>query len=69
MSRSYRVEYREHCVSEVRAVVVHADNVRDAYEKAYFDVLKGQPYSAWVESVLYNNNKIHHFNNFEGKPY
>ena len=69
MNRPYRVEYKEHSADQVRAVVVHADNVRDAYLKAYFDVLKGKAYSAWVESVLYNNNNIHYFNNFEGKPY
>lgn len=67
--RSYRIEYKEYQTSEVKAIVVHARNVREAYDKAYFDKLGGTPYSAWVESVLYPNNKVRHFKNFEGKPY
>lgn len=67
--RVYRVEYKEHKASEVKTIVVYARNVREAYDKAYFDKLGGTPYSAWVESVLYPNNKIRRFNNFEGKPY
>lgn len=27
-----------------------------------------QPYSAWVDKVVYKSGKVHLFNNFEGKP-
>ena len=67
--RLYRVEFKEHEASKVRRTVVTARNVREAYDKAYYDKLGGRPYSAWVDSVIYSNGKERFFNNFEGKPY
>ena len=65
----YTVEYIEHESAPVQTVSVYAKNKEDAYVKAYFDVLQGQPYSAWVASVQYNNGKVRLFNTFSGKPY
>lgn len=71
--RTYRVEYRMYFADKVRAIVVHASNKEEAYDKAFYEAIPARehviPYAAWVESVWYANGKGKRFNTFEGKPY
>lgn len=54
-------------------VDVLAPNKEEAYDKAVYEMIPekegGLPYSAWVESVTYQNGNYRQFNTFEGKPY
>lgn len=70
---TYSVKYKMHRADEVKYVCVPARNKEEAYDKAVYDeILKKEgslPYSAWVDSVTYNNGKYKVFNSFEGKRY
>lgn len=65
----YTVEYLEYESAKTKSIKVNAKNKEEAYVTAYFDQLKGIPYSAWVSSVQYKNGKTRLFNTFCGKPY
>ena len=72
--RTYHVRYKMHeADSECKGIDVIAKNKADAYDKAVFvaipTVEKSTPYSAWVQSVTYNNGNYSMFNTFEGNPY
>lgn len=72
--KTYNICYRMHKLSQgCRKVDVLAKNRFDAYEKAVYDVIpqiEGEaPYSAWVNSVTYNNGNHKEFDSYEGKPY
>ena len=67
---TYTVEYV--CGVHNRKIDVIAGNKWDAYMKAVYEAIperEGElPYSAWVDSVTYQNGNCKHFNTFEGKP-
>ena len=67
---TYTVEYI--CGVHTRTIDVIAGNKWDAYMKAVYEAIperEGElPYSAWVDSVTYQNGNYHRFNTFEGKP-
>ncbi len=54
-------------------VDVIAQNKAEAYDIATFEIIPKEegrlPYSAWVESVTYQNGNTRTFNTFEGNPY
>lgn len=54
-------------------VDVIAQNKAEAYDIAVFEIIPKEegrlPYSAWVESVTYQNGNTRTFNTFEGNPY
>lgn len=54
-------------------VDVVASSKEEAYDKAVYEVIPKEfgevPYSAWVDSVTYQNGNTKQFNTFEGKPY
>ena len=54
-------------------VDVIAQNKAEAYDIAVFEIIPNEegrlPYSAWVESVTYQNGNTRTFNTFEGNPY
>lgn len=54
-------------------VYVIAQNKAEAYDIATFEIIPKEegrlPYSAWVESVTYQNGNTRTFNTFEGNPY
>lgn len=54
-------------------VDVIAQNKAEAYDVATFEIIPKEegrlPYSAWVESVTYQNGNTRTFNTFEGNPY
>lgn len=55
------------------SIDVIASSKAEAYDVAVYEAIPKQygelPYSAWVESVTYNNGNYKRFNTFEGKPY
>lgn len=65
----YRVAYKEYMSADVKYVDVPAKNKADAYDKAVYEMIEKSPYSAWVESVTYQNGNYRRFNNFEGSAY
>ena len=71
--KAYYVRYRMHQYGEDCGIDVPARNKEDAYEKAVYERIPQKegclPYSAWVESVTYNNGNYKKFNTFEGKAY
>ena len=72
--KPYTVAYKFYKYDTPRRIVVLADTKAEAYDKACCEKIpnkwKGEfPYSAWVESVTYQNGNERHFNTFEGKPY
>ena len=69
---TYTVNYRMWNGAPVEEVQVEAENVRDAYYKATYDVLgtgECYPYSVWVVSRTYKNGRVHYFNTCEGLGY
>lgn len=52
---------------------VVAESKADAYERAFFEAIPEKigetPYSAWVESVTYQNGNERRFNTSEGNAY
>lgn len=58
----------------VDRVDVLASSKEEAYIKAVYEAIPALndgelPYSAWVESVTFQNGNYRKFNTFEGKPY
>lgn len=71
---TYRVAYKFYKYDSVRHIALLAKSKADAYERAVWEYIpnmwKGDfPYSAWVESVTYQNGNYRRFNTHEGKPY
>ena len=73
MRSTYHVKYKLFDADKVRGIDVIAENKYSAYDEAVFTKIfekeNEYPYSAWVESVTYNNGNHHVFNTFEGNPY
>lgn len=70
---AYFVKYKMYSSDEEHGVGFLAKNKVDAYDKGVYEVIPKKegslPFSAWVESVTYNNGNCHHFNTHEGMPY
>ena len=66
--RHYVVAYKFFICDMLNRIYVLANNAEQAYKNA-MDKLDWAPYSAWVESVTYQNGNYKRFNNFEGKAY
>ena len=70
---NYYVKYKMYSVGEVKGVCAPAKSKEAAYELAVYEIIKNKegelPYCAWVDSVTYNNGRVHRFNTFEGNPY
>lgn len=70
---TYRVCYKLFSAGEVKGIDVAARSKAEAYEKATYNKIperEGEvPYSAWVESVTYQNGNYREFNTFSGNPY
>lgn len=68
----YYVEYRMRG-EKVKGICISARNKIEAWDKAYYEEIPKKegsiPYSAWVESVTYQNGNHRRFNTFEGNPY
>jgi len=71
--KTYFVEYKMYNADRIHGIQSPAENKIDAYEKAVYTLIPekegGIPYSAWVQSVTYNNVNYREFNTFEGNPY
>ena len=71
--RTYNVRYTMHEADLDRSIDVLANSKAEAYDKAVYELIpekeKSCPYSAWVQSVTYNNGSYKVFNTFEGNPY
>ena len=71
--KSYTVEFKLHSAGEVHRIILLAENKEYAYDRAVFEEIPKatgeQPYSAWVQSVTYQNGNCRTFNTHEGKPY
>lgn len=71
--KAYYVCYRLQRNGEEKGIGFLAKNKIDAYQKAVYELIPAKegemPYSAWVESVTYNNGKSKRFNTCEGLPY
>lgn len=71
--KAYYVKYRIYGSAEVKGIDFLAHTKEEAYDKAVYELIpqkEGEmPYSAWVESVTYNNGNVHYFNTHEGMPY
>lgn len=69
----YTIFYRMYSSDEVKHIDVLATSKADAYDKAVFKIIPEKeeycPYSAWVDSVTYDNGNVRYFNTFEGMPY
>lgn len=70
---TYTVAYRMYGADGERTVDVIASKKEEAYERAVYQAIPavegGLPYSAWVESVTYQNGNVREFHTFEGNPY
>lgn len=71
--KTYHVRYRLFQWSEEEGIDVLANNKEEAYDKAVYETIYDKeewlPYSAWVESVTYNNGNYRTFNTSEGNAY
>lgn len=72
--RVYTVGYRLYMADQARLIDVLAKSKADAYDKAVYEAIPeaedGQiPYSAWVQSVIYQSGKWHDFEVYEGMSY
>lgn len=71
--KAYYVCYRLYKNGEEKGIGFLAKNKIDAYQKAVYQLIPEKedqmPYSAWVESVTYNNGNYKRFNTCEGLPY
>ena len=69
----YSVRYRLWFGAETKRIDVIDKNKADAWDKAVFVKIPNKegeiPYSAWVESVTYQNGNYRVFNTSEGLPY
>lgn len=64
----YTVCFKEYSADQVHEAQVIATSKEDAY-RAFQDATGWKMYSAWVQSVTYQNGKCKYFNAFEGMPY
>ena len=71
MNHTYTIYYNG--FGETKKVDVLAKNKAEAYDKAVYEVIpriEGElPYSAWVDSVTYQNGNVRYFNTCEGNAY
>ena len=72
--KAYYVKYKIHgFFGGEQGIEVHARTAAEAYDKAFYEAIpekEGEtPYSAWVDSVTYNNGNVHYFNTCEGLAY
>lgn len=72
-TNAYTVYYKSWAMGDIKKIHVLAANKTDAYDKAVYDFvpkIEGElPYSAWVDSVTYQNGNCKYFNTSEGNPY
>lgn len=72
-SNVYSVMYRDYEFGTTDFVCVIAHNKEEAYDLAVYEIIPDRvgicPYSAWVESVTYQNGNCHYFNTSEGNAY
>ena len=70
--KTFGVAYKMFASDRVHYISVIANSKEMAYDKAIYELIpkrmKSVPYSAWVNSVTYNNGNYKEFNTFEGKP-
>lgn len=68
--KTYKINYIDYEWAEEKSVIVCANNSAEAYVKAVYEVLKFEPYSAYVESYTTKDGKKHIFRqNIHGKAY
>ena len=71
--KAYYIKYKNYKGGDVSGIGVLANNKEDAYDKAVYESIPEKegtvPYSAWVDSVTYQNGKHKLFHTFEGNPY
>lgn len=69
----YHIEYRAWVNGVTKSVDVVAHTKAEAYDVAFYEsipAIEGElPYSAWVDSVTYQNGNYHQFNTSEGNAY
>ena len=72
-SQAYTVSYKMYSADQAHRISLLGKSKADAYDKAVYEEIPtkegSQPYSAWVESVTYQNGNYKTFNTFEGNPY
>ena len=70
---TYHIDYRLYQCGKIKSIDVVAKSKKDAYRKAVFELIPeiehDNAYSAWVDSVTYQNGNFRQFNHFEGNPY
>lgn len=70
---TYYVKYREFDTGKEKGICVAARSKAEAYDKAVYELIPKKegstPYSAWVESVTYQNGNYRLFNTSEGNAY
>lgn len=69
---TYTVRYRMWNGAPIEEIQVNANNIRDAFYKATYDVLgtgENYPYRVWVISRVYKNGTVHYFNTTEERGY
>ena len=64
--KAYYVKYRlDGIYSKVSGIQVPADNKTEALDKATYELIPQKegtlPFMAWVNSVTYNNGRVHYF--------
>lgn len=73
-NHTYTVHYIMHSYETAQRIDVLAHTKEEAYDIAVFEKIpqthEGKlPYSAWVDSVTYDNGNCHYFNTSSGLPY
>lgn len=70
--KTYHVLYNNR-IEFGKGIDVLANNKYEAWDKAFFEEIPKvegtTPYSAWVDSVTYQNGNVKFFNTCEGLPY
>lgn len=67
--RRYNVFYRMPG-AKVQETSVIAANAYEAWREVAYTARDGEyPYSAWVDSVVYSDGRVHYYNTSEGNPY
>lgn len=70
---TYHIDYKLFQFDKIKTIDVAAKSKKEAYRIAAFELIperEGEyPYSAWVDSVTYQNGNFRQFNHFEGFPY
>lgn len=65
--KKYTVEYVEYGMfSDVKSIVITADNKQDAY--ARFLTMYPTVYAGWIANSIDQKGGVHTFNTFAGKP-